>query len=142
MSFLSMLAQTPQGHQAVDQGFPTFKVFAMIASAFFFLAVIELIRRHKLKEKYAILWLISSVVLLVFSSSVKLLNKVSLLFGVYYPPSFLFLVAFIFLLFIVFHYSTVLSKESERSKTLAQKMGLLEKRIEELEKETGKKSDS
>ena len=98
------------------------------------MAVVELIRRHKLREKYAILWLFSAVVLLVFSSSVKLLNKTSRLFGVYYPPSFLFLVAFIFLLFIVFHYSTVLSKESERSKTLAQKISLLEHRIKELEK--------
>ena len=109
------------------------------AIEFFFVAVIELIRRHKLREKYAILWLVSSVVMLVFSSSVKLLNSVSQIFRVSYPPSFLFLVAFIFLLFIVFHYSTVLSKESERSKSLAQKVGLLEKRIEDLERQLEKK---
>ena len=116
--------------------FPPYQIVAIIVSILFFILVIELIRRNKLKEKYAILWLFSSVVLLVFSSSVRLLNKTSKLLGVDYPPSFLFLIAFVFLLFIVFHFSTVISKETERSKILAQKIGLLENKIKELEKRT------
>jgi hypothetical protein len=113
---------------------PPFQIAAIVISILFFITVIELIRRNRLKEKYAILWLASAVVLLVFSSSVRLLNKTSKLLGIDYPPSMLFLIAFVFLLFIVFHFSTVISKETERSKTLAQKIGLLENRIKELEK--------
>ena len=114
--------------------FPPFQIAAIVISVLFFITVIELIRRNKLKEKYAILWLFSAIILLVFSSSVTLLNKTSKLLGVDYPPSLLFLIAFVFLLFIVFHFSTVISKETERSKTLAQKIGLLENKIKELEK--------
>ena len=116
---------------------PTFQVIAILVSIFFLVAVIELIRRHRLKEKYSILWLFSAMVLLVFSSWTRLLHKTSRMLGVDYPPSLLFMFAFIFLLFIVFHFSTVISKESERSKSLAQKIGLLEHRVEELEKEIG-----
>ena len=115
-------------------GLPLYQVAAIVMSVLFFLIVIELIRRNSLKEKYAILWLFSAIVLLVFSSSERLLWWTSRLLGVDYPPSLLFMIAFVFLLFIVFHFSTVISKETERSKTLSQKIGLLENKVNELEK--------
>jgi len=115
-------------------GLPLYQVAAIVMSILFFLVVIELIRRNSLKEKYAILWLFSAIVQLVFSSSARLLLWTSRLLGVNDPTSLLFLIAFVFLLFIVFHFSTVISKETERSKTLTQKLGLLEHRIRELEK--------
>jgi hypothetical protein len=118
---------------------PSFQIAAIAISIFFLIAVIELIRRHRLKEKYSILWLFSALILLVFSASRNLLHKTSALLGVDYPPSLLFMFAFVFLLFIVFHFSTVISKESERSKSLAQKIGLLEHKLEELKKELEEK---
>lgn len=117
-------------------GLPLYQAAAIAMSVLFFIVVIELIRRNSLKEKYAILWLFSSIVLLVFSSSTRLLWWTARVLGVDYPPSLLFMIAFVFLLFIVFHFSTVISKETERSKILAQKIGLLENKIKELEKRT------
>ena len=136
MNFALAVVGTP-GKQMTR--WPTFQIAAIIISFFFLVAVIELIRRHRLKEKYSILWLFSAVVLLVFSSWRGLLHKTSRLLGVDYPPSLLFMFAFVFLLFIVFHFSTVISKESDRSKTLAQRIGLLENKIEELRKELEEK---
>ncbi len=119
-----------------------YRIASVAVSVLFLVAVIELIRRNRLKEKYSILWLFSAMVLLVFSSSVRLLNRTSKLLGIDYPPSFLFLLAFVFLLFIVFHFSTVISMETERSKKMAQKLGLLENKVEQLEKELKEKKES
>lgn len=106
------------------------KIMAILASGTVLFLVIELIRRGRLKERYSLLWLISSVILLVFSSSRALLETVAYFFGVFYPPSFLFLLAFLFLLLITLHFSVVISGLSERNKTLAQEIALLRLMVE------------
>lgn len=103
-----------------------------IAAIFFSLgilvSVIDLIRRRRLKEQYALLWLASSTLLLALSIWKGLLDKISHMVGVAYPPSLLFFVAFLFLLLIVLHYSVVISALSEKNKKLAQEIGILKAR--------------
>jgi hypothetical protein len=106
-------------------------VVAMICSSAVFVFVIELIRRGRLKERYALLWLFASAVLIVFSSSRVVLEFVSRIVGIFYPPSFLFLLAFLFLLLITLHFSIVISGLSEKNKRLAQEIALLRQILEE-----------
>jgi hypothetical protein len=98
------------------------------------IAVIEFIRRGAFKEKYALLWLFSSVVLLTISIWRSLLHKLAAIFGFYYPPSFLFLLGLGFLLLITLHFSVVISNLSEKNKKLAQELGLVKDEIEQLKK--------
>jgi len=107
---------------------------ALTGSILIFIFVLELIRRNKLKERYALLWLSSGIVLIILSLSREILHFLSRLFGVFYPPSFLFLIAFVFLLLINLHFSLVISGLTDKNKRLAQEIGLLLIRIEELEK--------
>lgn len=95
--------------------------------------VFELIRRRRLREEYSLLWLLSGVVILLFSIFPKLLDVLSRSMGMYYLTT-LFVVSFLFLLFIVLHFSTVISKLSERNKDLAQELSILEFKLEELQK--------
>lgn len=106
-------------------------VLMIVASGGVMVGVIELIRRGRLKEKYAILWLFAGAGLMALSLSRGLLDTVSLAVGIYYPPSLLFLAAFGFLTLINLHYSTVISQLMERSNRLAQEVALLRARIEE-----------
>jgi hypothetical protein len=108
------------------------KALAIAGSAILLFLVLELIRRGRLKERYALLWLFSSLVLLILSLSRSLLEFFSRLVGIYYPPSLLFLVAFVFLLLITLHFSAVISGLSDKNKRLAQEMALLRKEIEQL----------
>lgn len=101
---------------------PIFTTFVNIA---IFIVVIELIRRNRLKERYSLLWLFSSLVMLWFSISRKSLHFISHIFGIQYPPSFIFLLAFLFLIIINIHFSTVISELSNKNKTLAQDVALL-----------------
>ena len=111
------------------------KVLAVAGSSAVMVAVIELIRRGRLKEKYSLLWLFAGSVLLLLSASRDLLNYISRLLGVFYPPSLLFLLAFLFLLLITLHFSVVVSGLSEKNKQLAQELAMLRQEMDRL---TGK----
>lgn len=105
---------------------------ATVVSGAIVFSVVELIRRNKLKEKYSLLWLAASLVILFFSISRKALETISLLVGIYYPPSFIFLIASLFLIIINIHFSTVISELYEKNKNLTQEIALLKKAMEEI----------
>lgn len=117
------------------------KILAIVGSGAVLVVVIELVRRGRLKEKYSLLWLFAGAILLLFSSSRGLLEFVSHLVGVYYPPSFLFLLAFLFLLLITLHFSVVISGLSEKNKKLAQEVALLREELRESLGHTQKKAE-
>lgn len=104
-------------------------IFATVFSMVILATVIELIRRNRLKEKYALLWLFSSVVLLFFSISRESLHYVSALIGIKYPPSVIFLLGLLFLIIINIHLTSVISGLTEKNKTLAQEIALLRTEI-------------
>ncbi|SRR6266540_5481599 len=113
------------------------KILAICGSGMILVVVIELIRRGRLKERYALLWLFACVALLVFSLFRRLLDTVSLFLGILYPPSFLFLLAFSFLLLITLHFSTVISTLSEQNKKLTQEIALLRQEMQESKNRDG-----
>jgi len=107
-------------------------IAASIASVLLILVVLELIRARRLKERYAILWLVTGVALLVLSAWRGGLNTIAGWLGVSgYPPAILFAAATLFIILVLLHYSTVLSKLTDESVILAQKVALLEQRLEE-----------
>jgi hypothetical protein len=69
--------------------------------------------------------------LLILSASRELLEYLSRLVGIFYPPSLLFLLAFLFLLLITLHFSVVISGLSEKNKKLAQELALLRQELRE-----------
>jgi len=107
------------------------KILAIVGSGTVLFLVIELVRRGRLKERYSLLWLFASGVLLVLSSSRDILKYISNMMGIYYPPSFLFLLAFLFLLLITLHFSVTISGLSEKNKRLAQELALLRREMRE-----------
>jgi cell division protein FtsW (lipid II flippase) len=105
---------------------------AVAASLLLLLIVFELIRSRRLRERYALLWLLTGVVLLVLSAWRGGLNTIAGWFGVQtYPPAVLFAVALLFVLAVLLHYSTVISKISDQNVILAQRVALLELELRE-----------
>jgi hypothetical protein len=98
------------------------------------LVVLELIRSRRLRERYALLWLATGVVLLVLSLWRGGLNTIASWFGVTgYPPAVLFAVGVLFILLVLLHYSTVISKLADQNVVLAQRLALLEQRLRTLD---------
>lgn len=110
--------------------------WAILGCVVLILTVVELVRRHQLKERYSFLWFLTSGVLLVFSLKRDWLEDLARVVGVYYPPSALFLLLVFFMLLMLMHFSTVISKLLDHQQKLVQELGILESRLKSLERET------
>jgi hypothetical protein len=105
-------------------------IVGVAASLLLILVVLELVRGRRLKERYALLWLATGIVLLLLSAWRDGLNTVAGWLGVTgYPPAVLFAVATLFVLLVLLHYSTVISKLTDENVELAQRIALLEERM-------------
>ena len=101
-----------------------------LASVFLVLVVLDLIRRHRLRERYALLWIVTGVVLASLSIWRDGLNTIARWLGVRsYPPAVLFAVGILFVIAVLLHYSTVISRLSDQNVLLAQKLALLEQEL-------------
>jgi len=105
------------------------QILIICVAALLLVGVIELVRRRRLLERYALLWLLSSIVLLGLSIWRGALDRIAEQVGVAYPPNALFIVAFGFVLWMLLHFSVAVSRLSDQSKILAQRIALLEERM-------------
>ena len=105
------------------------QIVALVGAAGLLLFVLELVRRRQLLERYALLWLFSAAVVLLLGAWTGLLQDLSNAVGIHYPPSALFGVAFIFVLVLLLHFSVAVSKLTDQTKVLAQRLALLEEEL-------------
>jgi hypothetical protein len=110
------------------------QIVSILATIGLFGLVFELVRRRRLMERYALLWLFSTAILLALAVWKPLLERVAVAVGIFYAPSALFAVALGFIFVMLLHFSLVISRLAEQSKVLAQRVGLLQERIDLLER--------
>ena len=107
-------------------------IVAGIASICLLLVVLDLIRRRRLRERYALLWLLTGVVMLVLSIWRGGLNTIAGWVGITgYPPAVFFAVGLLFTIVVLLHYSMVISKLGDQNTILAQRLALLENALRE-----------
>jgi len=109
------------------------QLVSVVVTAGLFAVIFELLRRKRLMERYAILWLFSSAVLLALAAWKGLLETIAHAIGIYYAPSALFVIAFGFILVLLLHFSLVISRLADQNKVLAQRLGLLQERLDQVE---------
>lgn len=105
--------------------------FALVTSVAVFLLIMELVRRRRLREEYAWLWLVTGGLMIVLIVWYRLLLAVTWLIGAVSPVTTLLLFSSLFLLAIAIHYSMSISTLTTQVKNLAQELALLERRFEE-----------
>jgi hypothetical protein len=94
--------------------------------------MLELLRRRQLREKYAILWLGVSVVVIVLAAFPSLLNWGADRLGISDPPNLLTFSAVVVLLLVAVHLSWEASRLEEETRTLAEEIGLLRMQVHSL----------
>jgi hypothetical protein len=104
------------------------QIVACAGALLLLIVVFELVRRKRLMERYALLWLLSALVLLVLAMWGGLLERVANTIGIFYAPSALFVVAFAFVLLLLLHFSLAVSRLTDQTKVLAQRLALFEER--------------
>ncbi|MEO8395815.1 MAG: DUF2304 domain-containing protein [Chloroflexota bacterium] len=110
-------------------------LLGLVASIIGLLFVLELVRQRKLREDYSLLFLATAVILIGLTILRPLLDSLAALLGVVtYPPAALFLVAIIFMLMILLHYATVLTRLARENKEAAQQMAILRWELSETQR--------
>ena len=108
----------------------TLAVTGVLAGLLVLLLTFELVRRRALREKYAALWLLVSVVALVFAVFPTTLDHLATLLGFQVPANLLFAMAALVLLAVSMQLSLELGRVEDRSQRLAEEVAFLD--LEEL----------
>ena len=109
------------------------QLVSIVAAAVLLLVVLELVRRRRLLERYALLWLLAAIVLLGLAGWGDGLQRLASALGIVDPPNALFFVALGFIVVLLLHFSAAVSRLSDQSKVLAQRLAIMEQRMHQVE---------
>ena len=105
----------------------TIQVVAIVFTALVFGAILELVRRRRLVERYALLWMLTAVALLALALlRDDLLDPLAELIGIAEPVNLLFLAALALVFLVLLNFSVATSRLSEETKILAQEVARLD----------------
>lgn len=110
------------------------QIISIVGSLLFMFVIFRLIVRGKLREEYSIIWIICTLLLLVFAIWRNGLDVIAKLLGVYYAPALIFLVAIFAIIIFLVHLSVINSKLQKQIKDLAQEFAIL--KAERINKES------
>ena len=105
------------------------QIVAVLVTALMLLVVLELVRRRRLVERYALLWMTVAAGLLVLAIWTDLLSWASDLVGIDVPSNALFLAAFGVAFLLLLHFSVATSRLGEETKILAQEVARLDEEL-------------
>jgi len=111
------------------------QIVAIVGAVGLLVFVLELVRRRALMERYALLWMFSSLVILGLAVWQDALTVIARQLGILSAPNALFFVALAFILLLLLHFSAAMSRLTDQSKVLAQRQAILEQRLSEVERE-------
>ncbi len=118
------------------------RVTAIIFSLTLLLVIVQLIRKHRLREEYSLVWLAASLSILILSVFGGLTNLLASLFAVSYAPTLILVSGLLFALAVLLSQSVALSTQSNRVRDLAQNVALLEWQLRELLKDRPRIGDA
>lgn len=102
--------------------------------------IAQLIRRQRLREEYALVWLAAGVGILIFSVFGDLVGILARLLSVSYAPTLVIVLGLLFALVVILSQSVIISSQADRLRDLAQSVALMEQRVRQLEGRTEKES--
>jgi len=105
------------------------QIIAIAISILFLLYIVRLIIKGKLREEYSIVWIVCTVILVLFSFWRNGLDVVSNIVGVYAAPNLVFTAAIFAIFIYLLHLSVVVSKLQSQNKQLAQDIALLKEKV-------------
>lgn len=103
-------------------------IFALVVMAL----IVSLLLRRQLREKYAVLWLLVGVAILVLSLFPALLVGLASFLGVAIPSNLIFALAIFLLVGVTLHVSWELSQAEDEVRRVAEEVAILRADVEEL----------
>lgn len=100
-------------------------VVAILFVAAVVIFVIEMLRRQKIREKYAVLWIVIGIATLILAAFPDVLTWAARIVGVQIPSNLLFAIALILLLGVTLHLSREVSASEDEIRALAEEIAIL-----------------
>jgi hypothetical protein len=110
-------------------------VLAIVATFVAIAFILRLVRLRQLRSKYALLWLVTALVLLPLGIAPQLLEPIATWVGVDYAPAAFLVLGLGYLFLVVVHFSWELSRLETRVRLLAEELALLQHWVDEREAE-------
>lgn len=105
-------------------------VLGIVGSTVTLVVLFEMMRRHRLREKYAVFWALVALITLIVASFPSILIWTAEQVGVEVPANLLFFLASLLLLVVSIQHSYELGRLEDRTRTLAEEVGLLRMQLE------------
>jgi len=102
------------------------KILSMVMGMFIIVIILFLIKKGRLREEYALLWLLTSVIIFLLAAFEPFLHFIMHIFKAVAATSVVFMFGIIFLLLMNLHFSISLSELNNKIKQLVQNVALLE----------------
>lgn len=111
----------------------TLRFTLIVAVLCYFIIILYFLKKRALNLKYTLLWLLAGVVMGVLVIFPELLVVVIHLFGIEDNMNGLFIICIAFILMILMALTSIVSRQNAKIRQLVQEIGILDKRIRELE---------
>ncbi|MBF0686346.1 MAG: DUF2304 domain-containing protein [Cellulomonas sp.] len=108
-------------------------LFALLGALVTLVFMFELLRRRRLREKYASLWIVVALLVLVAAVFPAVTEWLSALVGITTPVNLVFFLGLLVLLVVCVQISAEVSELELENQTLAEEVALLRLRVERLE---------
>jgi len=114
---ISLLASSDSVHVSLT---PQTRALAAIVALGFMALILELIRRHRLQERYSVIWFGAGLAMLIGAAFPGILEVIANLMGVRDTNVALFSLVLLLLLGLAINFSVIISRQSEQITRLAQ----------------------
>ena len=121
---------------------PRARLLLIVIGLIVLASVINLMRTRRLKEEYALLWLLAALTLVATPILINPLDSIAFFLGIEYPPALFLGLGIVGLLLIIFQLSLVISKFSDQIRVLTQEVAILRSRLDRLEKKDALTDDA
>jgi hypothetical protein len=98
---------------------------SILAGLLFLLFIVQLVRKRKLSERFALVWMVIPILLILFSSNRALLERLAVMAGIAYAPALMIPIIFGLFTLVSLYFSVKASRSEQQIKKLAQELALL-----------------
>lgn len=111
----------------------TLRITLVLAVICYFIIILHFLKQKALNLKYSLLWLLAGAVMGILIIFPELLVRVIHIFGIQDNMNGLFILCIAFILMILMALTSIASRLNRKVRTLTQEIGILDKRVRELE---------
>ena len=114
----------------------TLRITLIIAVVCYFVIILYFLKNRALNLKYTLLWLLAGVVMGLLVVFPEMLVRIIRVLGITDNMNGLFIICIGFMLMILMALTSIASRQNSKIRSLIKEIGILDKRIRELEKQS------